>query len=74
MQTGQPSARSMLALAVIVMFAVIGYRISGPVAGLLDTYKVHVSLMTHSTSPVPPKHVAPAVRYIVVPPKLYCQP
>ena len=74
MQAGHPSVRSTLALAVIVMFAVIGFRISGPVAGLLDAYKVHISLTTHSTSPVPPKHVAPVVRYIVIPPKLYRQP
>jgi hypothetical protein len=64
------SLRGLLISAVLLMAVIVAWRISGPAAGLIDTYRIHVSLMTHSTSPVPPK---PAVRYVVIPPKL-CQP
>jgi hypothetical protein len=62
--------RTILTLAVLLTVAIAAWRISGPTAGLIDTYRIHVSLMTRSTSQAPPK---PAVRYIVIPPKLYCQ-
>lgn len=62
--------RTVLATAVLLTVAIAAWRISGPTAGLIDTYRVHVSLMTHSTSQDPRK---PVLRYVVVSPKV-CQP
>jgi hypothetical protein len=45
--------RATITAAVLVMAAVIGWRISTPVAGLLDAYRVHVSLTTPHPSPHP---------------------
>jgi hypothetical protein len=65
--------RTVTTLAVLLTVVIVAWRLSGPTAGLIDTYRIHVSLMTHSTSQAPPKPPKPVVRYVVIPPKV-CQP
>ena len=71
MPANKPSARAMIAAALLVFSAILAWRVSSPVADLLHAYQVHVTLTGQRSRP----HVtpSPAVRYVVIPPKV-CQP
>lgn len=62
------SLRSVLAAAVLLMAAIIAFRTSTAASELMHALSVHVSLTGQ-----PVRHVTPAVRYVVIPPRV-CQP
>jgi hypothetical protein len=73
MPTSKPSARSVIAAAVLLMAGIIAWRVSGPLGELLHAYSVHVSLTGQHSPKHPGPAPSPSVRYVVRVPKV-CQP